>query len=418
MHKEKLITIICLIFLNIILANILLSNISVKVASVSTEKYPWYQIYPFEEKVQKEPKNIIDKYYSIFNDYKVKFEKELNENILWKMDIVEFNGLFEKIINKKFISGSDNVVALENGYLTYLYEDVPKEQLDANAKHVIETNNYLQEKNIDFLYVQLPHKINKYDVNNNLQGYKDYSNKNADEFLSILEKNNVETLDLRENMNDMFSNEEYLSLFYKTDHHWLPTTGLWALKEIGTKLNNEYNFDINIDTFNIENYDMKKYERIFLGSQGRKVTLGYIEPEDFELYTPKSQVNFHVFIPDMGVDKTGNLVDTFFDLSQISRVDYYRLNPYVVYGYGDQPFTKIDNLEKENGKKILIIKDSYSNCLLPFLSQEVNEITAIDWRLFNGSIKSYIEKENPDMVLMMYVPSAYTYEKKNMFYIR
>ena len=56
-------------------------------------------------------------------------------------------------------------------------------------------------------------------------------------------------------------------------------------------------------------------------------------------------------------------------------------------------------------KKILIIKDSMVNTVLPFLSMGLKDITLLDIRHFNGSVRRYVEDCKPDIVIVMYKPS-------------
>jgi hypothetical protein len=82
------------------------------------------------------------------------------------------------------------------------------------------------------------------------------------------------------------------------------------------------------------------------------------------------------------------------------------LNPYGAYLYGDNPLLVIHNNFLHGNKKILIIKDSFVNNLAPFLSLGIEHIDMLDLRHFTGSIKTYIKQTQPDMVIVMYNPSA------------
>jgi hypothetical protein len=59
-----------------------------------------------------------------------------------------------------------------------------------------------------------------------------------------------------------------------------------------------------------------------------------------------------------------------------------------------------------NGKKILIIKDSYVLVVAPFLALGIEDIELLDLRRFPGSLKEYVMRNQPDMVIVMYNPSA------------
>jgi hypothetical protein len=90
------------------------------------------------------------------------------------------------------------------------------------------------------------------------------------------------------------------------------------------------------------------------------------------------------------------------------------LSPYGAYLYGDNPLVIIHNNFLYDNKRILFIKDSFVMCVAPFLALGVEYIETIDLRNFTGSVKTYIKQNKPDMVIVMYNPSAikdpdYTY---------
>ena len=55
-----------------------------------------------------------------------------------------------------------------------------------------------------------------------------------------------------------------------------------------------------------------------------------------------------------------------------------------------------------NGKKLLIIKDSYAHIFAQFICQNYEEIHFIDPRYYKVNISDYIEKNNLDEVLFLY----------------
>ena len=62
----------------------------------------------------------------------------------------------------------------------------------------------------------------------------------------------------------------------------------------------------------------------------------------------------------------------------------------------------INNKNLKNGKKILVIKDSFANSLVPFLTQNFEEVHIIDLRSFNIKISNYMEENDFDNILVLY----------------
>lgn len=68
---------------------------------------------------------------------------------------------------------------------------------------------------------------------------------------------------------------------------------------------------------------------------------------------------------------------------------------YAVFLNGNNPVTTIKNPDCKNNKKLLIIKDSFSHCLAPFLSENFSEVTLVDMRYYkNLSVKKYVQRLN------------------------
>lgn len=52
-------------------------------------------------------------------------------------------------------------------------------------------------------------------------------------------------------------------------------------------------------------------------------------------------------------------------------------------------------------KKLLVVKDSYANSLIPFLTQHYGEIDVVDLRYFTDSLLDWIrEREFQDMLVL------------------
>lgn len=77
------------------------------------------------------------------------------------------------------------------------------------------------------------------------------------------------------------------------------------------------------------------------------------------------------------------------------------VNNYNVFIYGDNPVTKIINDNEKNGKKILVIKDSYGNAFIPWLINNYDEVHAIDFRSYNGNAISYCAQNDITDVLFI-----------------
>jgi hypothetical protein len=320
---------------------------------------------------------------------------------------IEWGAHYEKAIGWNFLN--NNVVDIGDGYLS---EPVEKYAAAGNADAVAELYDFLHGLNIDFLYVQAPHKIAPDDP---ISRRTDFSNKNADDLLYALSLKRIPYLDLRENIREEGLNHR--AVFYKTDHHWKAETGLWASRILMNYLNSNYGFSFDMQLVDPQDYHYTVYKDWFLGSLGKKVTLAQAQAEDFTLITPRFDTDFSLIIPELNIDTRGDF-GIFIDHSRIDIKDYYNVSPYGAYMYGDRQVIAIHNHLAHDGKKILLIKDSFADVVSPFLSTGVTDIHILDVRHFNGSVRLYIEKNKPDVVIMMYNPSMLDEEHTEMFDFR
>ncbi len=371
-----------------------------------TIKIDWESLYPFD------PNNRFEFETSEINEAQTVQQKQrlddrvkqlesnvdyYSSNLLFgRMKFIEANALFNKTVGMKIISGTDSVIAMNNGYLTFRSYSYSAEYASASLEWF---NEKLKEKGIGFMYVQFPTKESPYD-NRLPVGVEEYNNSNADNIISGIKNNNIDYLDFRPLLNSKTDN--WYGSFFRTDHHWLPETGVWAAGELAKNLNNRFNYKISESIGNIENYNVKIYENYCLGSQGRKTTLKFTDPEDISLITPKGMTDFTVRI-NTDKPKTGKFEDVLINMSVFEKIDYYNVSTYSAYMYGSNALVSIKNNNVHNGKRLLILSDSFCRCVVPYLAQSIEYIDVIDRRYFSGSVMNYIEQFSPDTVIVAYI---------------
>ena len=74
---------------------------------------------------------------------------------------------------------------------------------------------------------------------------------------------------------------------------------------------------------------------------------------------------------------------------------------------GNQPLCIIEN-ENSDGGKLLVIRDSYSDSLAPFLGLDYSEVHLWDLRYNRTSLKNYIAQNGIDQVLVLYSNSNFS----------
>ncbi len=355
----------------------------------------WEKLYPFSEheKIELNKKRPLSKSEKIHEYITKRSEEYTTEKMPGYMKIVELVRKYEKFItwNMSSVFTYNDVIELEGGYLTGFR---PSLDITPIIKSTVDFAKFCDENNIEFIYVQAPGKICKYD-DIKITNILDFTNQRADDLLNGLQMAKIKNYDLREFLHDERKNHH--DAFYKTDHHWKTQTGLWAARHVLRILHQDLNWPVDENILNAENFEFDTYYDCFLGSQGKKLTLVRAKPEDFTLIRPKFSTSFHFEIPNILLNTSGD-----FEITYSHEGIKNMQGMYSSLFLGDNPLAKLTNLNATNDINVLLVKNSFSNCLVPFLTMGVKKIDAIDMRHFTGSIKNYIKNNKTDIVIILY----------------
>lgn len=198
-------------------------------------------------------------------------------------------------------------------------------------------------------------------------------------------------------------------IFFKTDHHWQPKSGVLANKTICEALNSKYQFSYNPEYTSIDNYQIESFSDLFLGSYGKKVGtyFSWDGADDFDLITPKFETQLIEEQPFKNEMREGNFEDTVLFMENMKK-DYYSVDTYSTYGGGNFRLEVIKNKLNADGAKILMIRDSYGQAVSPFLSLQTSELHTCDVRRDGNyvgekiNVQEYIEQIKPDYVIVLY----------------
>ena len=337
-------------------------------------------------------------------------EELYQDSFCGKNFFVTLNGGFQRLMGAREINQR---YRLDNGHISYVIGEI---DVDGIASNTVDFRNALQELGIPMLYVNTPFKICEFDKQLP-DSIEDYSNENANRFLAVLADNGVTYLDLRRSIAE--DNLDHYSLFFPSDHHWQPETGFWATFKIIdrlTELDSSFAVDAQITDFS--HYNQTVCEGVFLGSAGRRVGPLYSGFDDITLITPKYETKFSFSVPAKGILREGSFEDSFLFPEALTPEDIFNSNGYGVYCGDDYGLLKLRNDTVEpsaTAKKVLLIKDSFSNVIIPFLNAAYEELHVVDLRYLEKDLMSYIEEFQPDLVLTVYNPGAYNTDNLVLF---
>lgn len=376
----------------------------------------WEEKYPFKTGGRGTEENRVDKnrettetswkttaasLQRIMNQYRAgsvqmtgKIEKLPANHLFMRMKILELYGRINRALGTWILRDSEDTV-LYVGEGRWLFTENAASVAES-VNNVCRLHDYIRSLDMDFLVFETPSKqMRKEDT---IAGViEEHYSEDKDAFTEALREKGVDVYDIRDEMPGAY--EEYMNLFFKTDHHWKPGTGLWAAGRLAEKLHEQYRLDIDLNKIAGSAFQTESLPALFLGSEGRKVTLGYCELEDFDIVTPIDPPNLHVEIPRAGVDAYGDF-SLLLDSVQLRRGNPYNLSSYHAYGYGDQPMVRITNQGQQGCSRVLFLKDSFGDVVFPFFAMGCSQVDALDLRYFTGSLETYLSENRYDVIVL------------------
>ena len=187
-------------------------------------------------------------------------------------------------------------------------------------------------------------------------------------------------------------------VFYKTDHHWTSLGVYYAYQGFCKAM--------GIEQKPLSWYRSEVLSDQFLGTTYSKANLYTVQPETIMYY--KNPNEYPVEVEYRAGDKVTETSNSLIEEKYLSEKDKYS-----AFLNGNQAITKITTSNK-NGKKLLIIKDSYGNSFAPFAVNDYEEVHMIDLRAYRQSTLDYMEQNGITDVLMLYNVQNFT-EDSNVY---
>lgn len=181
---------------------------------------------------------------------------------------------------------------------------------------------------------------------------------------------------------DVMKDQDLDQLYYKTDHHWSTKAAYLSLQP--------YLAVLQIENKNII-YEPLISTNNFYGTLANK-TAYYREPDTIQLYIPSN-------------DET-QMVVKYADLEQETTSLYDQSKQFINDAYeiflgGNHPSIDIKTTASTD-RSLLILKDSYANCFIPFLIPYYQEIIVIDPRYYFDDLQQLIKEHDITDILFLY----------------
>ena len=170
-----------------------------------------------------------------------------------------------------------------------------------------------------------------------------------------------------------------VSLFYRTDHHWT-SAGAW------------HGYAALMEAMGEPFEPLGTPETVsddFYGTLYSSSGVHWLAPDTIERYVSGEGITVENF--EKG-ETHGLYVDSFLE----------EKDKYASFLGGNTPLYIIRNPEAASEEKLLVVRDSYSDAMAPFLSQYFAEIHLVDLRYYRTSVAEYARENGMDRIFVCY----------------
>ncbi|MCR5736795.1 MAG: hypothetical protein K6G64_04000 [Eubacterium sp.] len=315
---------------------------------------------------------------------KGEFQKQLNDylndHMVLRDQCITVSSLTSKSMGKREQNG---VYFGKQQYLIEKYEDrdFSKKDIKDNVKYLSRFANMVAESlgpekvrialvpsKVSVLSNKLPKFIRKSKMNDYMKN-----------LLKSKLKNQEILVDLKEVL--MKHRNEYI--YYKTDHHW-------------TTLGAEYGYEALMDSMNQEKCVVIKEQTVCTNFRGTTFNKIHYSPsmDTIKKCEIESAQNCTLVYDISGEKKETN---SLYDEEALKTEDKYN------YFLGGNFGAIHIHTGCTNGKTLVLIKDSFANCMIPHLTYNYENIEVIDLRYLNSSIFDTLnELEQIDAVIFLF----------------
>jgi len=192
--------------------------------------------------------------------------------------------------------------------------------------------------------------------------------------------------------------DEYI--FYKTDHHWTSLGAYYSYNSMRSQLGRR---EKSIDNFRLELLTTE-----FYGTTWSKASLYSVPPDTIIAYISRDVAEIGALHIEYGDGESFS--NSFYECSFLDTKDKFS-----VFLNGNHSVTRITT-GKENGRRLLVVKDSFANNFTQFLISDYEEVILLDPRYFRESYAQFAVDNDITDMLVLYSLKGFASDA-NLFYL-
>ena len=175
--------------------------------------------------------------------------------------------------------------------------------------------------------------------------------------------------------------DEYI--YYRTDHHWTTQGAYYAYSELCSALG-------------LEPFDRAAHTAVdvpdFYGTFYSRARTWNAQPDTLTYYDLDNPLTIYT-VTGPGMPTEGQTTG----LYDLDKLDVY--DKYAAFLHGNNGLSRV---EGDGEGRILVIKDSYANSFVPFLTANYAQIDVVDLRNYNYGLDALIAENGYDQILVLY----------------
>ena len=319
----------------------------------------------------------------ISGDYDEKFEAYMDDQFVGRDMWRKLKVTVDRIGGSRLENG---VYIGTNGQLLEQIEVADENHLAANIKAIKSFSE--SQKKIPVRMMLVPDAANV--LNHSLPALA--KPEDQTQMFSMVRKDlgdSVEWIDVSTELNKHKTEK----IYYKTDHHWTTLGAFYAFQAAAPSLGIEGDLSGKYVSHAVSNS--------FNGMLASKSGVNLGEKEQIDIYVPTEEDT------DLIVDYVdeGKRSTSLYDSSKLKEKDQY-----TVFLGGNSSLLDIRTVSTST-KRLLLVKDSFANSFIPFLTPYYREIVVVDPRYYSGTINDLMDSYRISEVLFLY--SGNTFFKDN-----
>ena len=292
------------------------------------------------------------------SDFQNELEEYLSDQVVFRTDFMKVYAATQIAERRTDYNG---VYVCDDDWLIEVYEE-PK-NTERNIERFTNIEAKLKNEGVDCTLMLVPTAISLY-PEVLPEGAKE-NNKQLEVMDQVYSQSKMRNINVLETLKDT---KESTQLYYKTDHHWT-TDAAYACYV-------KYCEELGLTAQEKDAFDIKEVSDHFYGTVYSKALTPFQPYDKVKAYEQREE-NLEIVYDD-GRDSHSSL----YAPEWLEKKDKYS------YFLDSNNHQKIEVVNKNvnNGRVLLVVKDSYANCFVPFLINHYEKVVILNTRYYRQGV--------------------------------